>query len=279
MTTIMLTAIGIILAAAGALMTIYYGGARFNSDTAKANAQTLMNAGANVRAASGVYYASKGALPTTPEKLIAESAVQSMPMVEGIGQPGATWRDFAAAGEPTKKAYVVSGVKDDVCRYVNQGLISASREQILTKPEGITGCYAESGTNVYYAMLGDAAPENAALTSCDNPPEDQSDIAIDAQICSLKQSLGQIALVATSTGATDDFDLTAANPRMATGAVAGILYKPGGGKFGRGPYVTFYLKYGYWEHSRFCQRWALTQKPLGVENCNDWYFSHIVIHL
>lgn len=279
MTTIMLTTIGIILAGATALMTVYYGGANFESHTAKAQAQTLMNAGANVRTASGVYYATKGQLPDSPAKLVATAAVQSMPAVDGIGDPGLGWRDFAAVGEPTKKAYVVRNVRDDVCRYVNKELISASRPPILSKPEGVTGCYAESGVNVYYAMLSDAAPENVGLSSCDNPPLDQSDVAIDAQICSLKQSLALIGNIARQTGANDDYDLTAANPQMVTGVVSGILYKPGGGKFGRGPYVTFYLREGNWEFSKFCQRWKATQKPPGVENCNDWYFSHIVIHL
>lgn len=278
MTTIVLTTIGIILAAATALMIMFYGGERFNTDTAKAHAQTLMNAGANVRSASGVYYATKGELPLDPAALVAAKGLTAMPTVTGIGNPEIQWRDYGEMGGDSKKAYVVSGVRDEVCRYVNQKLISENRDQILSKPEGVTGCYAENGSNVYYIMLSDVAPENVALTSCDNPPEDDSDVAIDAKICFIKKAMTQAAVLAQ--GVTEDETILSNNyPYLAKGAVSYVMVKPNGGRFGSGPYITFYLKDGHWEYTRFCQRWNATQKPMGAGRCDDWYFSHIVLHL
>jgi len=278
MTTIILTTIGIILASAATLMMMFYGGERFNAGQARAQADTLMNAGANVRGASGVYYATKGSLPRDPDTLISATAIKSMPNVNGIGIPDSGWRDYGAIGDRPKKAYVVTGVNDQVCKNVNKHIIGVQREEILTKPEGISGCYSENGDNVYYAMLSDAAPANAQLSSCDNPPRDDTDVAIDAQICNIKKSMNMVRALAQA-GVQDEIYLSDANPQLARGVVSSVLYKPFGGKFGSTAYITFYLTDGHWEFTRFCQRWNATQKPLGVSNCDDWYFSHIVMHL
>lgn len=278
MTTIILTTIGIILAAAAALMIMFYGGDRFNSDTARAEAQTLMNAGANVRSASNVYYASKGRLPADPTILVSSKGLTSMPQVSGIGSASTQWRDYGETGGRPKKAYVVSGVDDNVCRYVNKSLISADREQILSKPEGVAGCYSENGSNVYYMMLNDAAPENVTLGSCDNPTAGTTDVALDSQVCYLKQAMVQAANL--SQGITQDRTvLSDLHPQLAMGPVSYVLVRPNGGTFGNGRHLVFYLNEGTWEFSPFCRRWNATNRPTGSSVCDDWYASHIVLLL
>lgn len=71
MTTIVLTTIGIILAAAAALMVVWYGGDAFDNSRVEAEAARLITEGAQIERAEGLYRAQEGrrayvANPTNP---------------------------------------------------------------------------------------------------------------------------------------------------------------------------------------------------------------------
>lgn len=159
MTTLIIVTIGILLAAAAALMMTFYGGDAFYQGDAKAQATTLMNAGNNVRTASNAYMVRNGRLPVTPAVLVQSQALNDMPSMNGAGVPEQRFRDFRVDNTRPKKAFVVGGVREDTCKLINYHVIgNASGKKVLGAPEGLSGCYAAGGQNLYYAMLSDAAP-------------------------------------------------------------------------------------------------------------------------
>lgn len=64
MTTIVITIIGIMLAAAAVLMTMYYGGDMLGKGEKEALAGTMLNEGMQIESAYEAYYASNGYAPT-----------------------------------------------------------------------------------------------------------------------------------------------------------------------------------------------------------------------
>lgn len=72
MTTIILTIIGILIAAASALMVAYYGGDAFSGGDIRARAAMFQNAGLNVVSAVRLYRAETGGPTPTIEQLISD---------------------------------------------------------------------------------------------------------------------------------------------------------------------------------------------------------------
>ena len=154
----MITIIGVMLAAGTALMVTFYGGDGFFSGTDKAKADTLLNAGSNMRSAANLYYETKGALPKSPADLVGTTAMQSLPSLAGAGTASNSWRDFADAGEAIiRKAYVVNGISEAVCRYVNVNTLARGVRSIPSAPTGVIGCFKEAGANVFFTMINAAA--------------------------------------------------------------------------------------------------------------------------
>lgn len=63
MTTIILVAIGILIAGAAALMMIFFGGDAFSSSETKAQAARLVSEGAQVEYATDLFYRERGEMP------------------------------------------------------------------------------------------------------------------------------------------------------------------------------------------------------------------------
>lgn len=63
MTTIILVAIGVLIAAAAAIMMVFYGGDAFTSSEVRANAARLVGEGAQLSYATDLYYRQEGKLP------------------------------------------------------------------------------------------------------------------------------------------------------------------------------------------------------------------------
>ncbi len=113
MTTIILTIIGILLAAIAALMVIFYGGDAFSSSSTGALANTLQNAGTNVISAANLYRAENG----TQAANLAALAPRYLKDVPAVSNAGTTPAFDGATG-----FFTVQGVADTVCDKINENL-------------------------------------------------------------------------------------------------------------------------------------------------------------
>lgn len=114
MTTIILTIIGILLAALAALMIIFYGGSAFNAGSTKAQANTLQNAGTNVISAADLALANGDTAATASVAALSTGGyLKAAPSL-----PGTLTGDVDASG----KYYEVASVPADVCAAVNSNL-------------------------------------------------------------------------------------------------------------------------------------------------------------
>lgn len=142
MTTIILTIIGILLAAVSALMVINYGGSVFMETSNDAAAATLQNNASNVQVASKLYQQAYRALPTTLADLtVSGTYLTSAPNITGIG----TGQTISS------NRYEVSGVTEQVCNQVN--LAVAPEGDVVTagaRPDKM-GC--NTSDLIFYARL------------------------------------------------------------------------------------------------------------------------------
>lgn len=290
MTTTILVTIGILLAAAAAMMTTFYGGDAFNGGDAKAKADTLMNAGTNMRMAANLYMVKKGRLPEDPSTLSTAKAIGAMPVVDGIGATQNAWLDMSNNDGRERKAYAVTGVADDVCKRVNANVIGGAKgDKILETPEGLSGCYKKDGGNIYYAMLSDAAPKVGAMATagtCANPGNSEQGVAYGQSCFATDQIMGVVndfkgtkSTLQSVWSQTNDYQVDNGNGPFTKGnsPFSSVLFKPNGGTFGNRAYITFYLKDDVF--STFCSYWNRQLKPYGAENCTNWYDNKIVVHL
>lgn len=157
MTTIILVAVGVLLAVAAALMVVFYGGAAFNGGDAKARAATLLNAGGNVVASYDLYRSQEGADASGIAGLIASGTLAQRPELRGVGTPSDAWRvDPSNSGGSPLVSYVVTDVPVDVCAHVNT---SVGIVDIPLRQRGRMGCFRPSGVvqPIFYAVLSGAA--------------------------------------------------------------------------------------------------------------------------
>ena len=161
MTTIILTMIGILLAAAAALMAIFYGGEAFNSGTIGAEANQIQNAGANVAAALQMYKAEQASAPRGLNQLTQT----------GSDRPNGAYLDELPALpegstqslvplSATTRMYYVFGVRRSVCDRINSNLGNGIRLSHEDEFEAATaariapqkmGCMPTAETGVFFA--------------------------------------------------------------------------------------------------------------------------------
>ena len=156
MTNILLSMIGIILAALSALLIMDYGGSYFVASTAKADAASLTNAGQNVYAAYSMYADRKPMPAPSMEALLTSASTKrmlsSVPLVR-TGTPERNWRDFTMTGTP-HKAFAISDVSYNACAAVNLVVNNfPSPMSIPTEARFTEGCFNDDGVYVYYRLL------------------------------------------------------------------------------------------------------------------------------
>lgn len=147
MTTIILTIIGILLAAVAALMVIFYGGDAFNAGSVGARANTLQNAGTNVLSAVQLYKGTEAKNPADIAALI-PLYLKEQPALGGVTTGAATYvidSDLVAAGETPQ--YTVAGVSTEVCDRVNTNL----GRTVTTDKAGKMGC--DTTDKVFFANI------------------------------------------------------------------------------------------------------------------------------
>lgn len=157
MTTIVLTSIGILIAAAAALMVVFYGGDAFNGGSSRAEATTIQNAGANVRSAAQLYQITNRRPATDFGVLVAAGNIDEMPGIPDA-QASMQWEDMQVDGR-MYKAFVVDGVRDDVCGHINKKIVG-DVDAPLETATGLFGCVRgqETDANRYYAIVSQPRP-------------------------------------------------------------------------------------------------------------------------
>lgn len=160
MTTIILVSVGILLAAAAALMVVFYGGEAFGAGDVNAQASQLVNAGMNVLAANDVRRAETGEIGRSVSDLVATSHLATAPRITGAVNADA-WRLAATATNGDATLYVATGLSADLCRSVLRKLHAPVDPQVYVT--GKMGCYSPtSGSYAFYTVLDQAAGASQA---------------------------------------------------------------------------------------------------------------------
>jgi len=352
MTTIILVTIGILLAAAAALFTIFYGGSAFTGGSDKAQADALHNAGLNVVSAYELYRSTTDSAPGDVPALISAKALKERPSLGSIGQADDAFRSFTVSGRQVS-AYVVKNVSNGVCRRVNHDMGAA--EAPAADPAGKFGCITsatQAEGNLYYAEV-DAPSGAGGLTQtaaytfpnyvtcgyengtctvagthdvrygangnyitktvtgsigCDNGTFGGDPAYGTAKTCQYLDgtySLTNPPAQPTGDGSQADYARQAGwimwaasqapvlaahgqkdevpvgdgifwGGNVLNNQITSTLYKPYGGKFSSGAYITFYIQSQPYEP--FCVYWQSISHP-GMSNCDNWYGNHIVLYL
>ena len=129
MTTIILTIIGILLAASAALMVIFYGGDAFNAGATGASANTLQNAGTNAISASSMFKIDNGGTPPTSLSALTANGVYlketpNLPQtIDGTTNvPVQSISNITSTTSGVRVLYSVSNVSTAVCDRINKNL-------------------------------------------------------------------------------------------------------------------------------------------------------------
>jgi hypothetical protein len=168
MTNLILTVIGIVLAAIAALVAFDYGGDYFLEGYNRAQATSISNAGNNVTAAYSVFGVQRRRAPANLAELTTSvqgrSLLKRIPEVQDLGVVRDQWVGLNR-GNGLEKAFVVEGVSANLCRTLNQRLNAFVDDAVIPgTPAFKSGCFAFNGTtvNVYYSFLG-GVPDGGAV--------------------------------------------------------------------------------------------------------------------
>lgn len=148
MTTIVLTTISIMLAALAALIVVFYGGQMFHGGREAAMADTYMNAGHNVIAASDHFRLENRVDPPDFRSLLDGGFLTGFPFV------GSTV--LSNAGGVSRMT--ISGIDPVVCAKINETLKRPVAEWSdpaanANGGDGDMGCQLTDGRGVFYALV------------------------------------------------------------------------------------------------------------------------------
>lgn len=147
MTTIILTSMSIMLAALATLMIVFYGGQMFHGGREAAMADTYMNAGHNVIAASDHFRLDNRFDPPDFSSLVEAG------LLEGFPFAGRT----TISSEGGVSRMTISGVDAAVCAKINETLKRPAAEwgnpsTNANAGDGDMGCQLVGGEGVFYAI-------------------------------------------------------------------------------------------------------------------------------
>ena len=152
MSHLILGVIGIMLAAAAALVVVNYGGEYYLAAYNDGDAMDVENALSNVLAAHRVHEMRTGAVPSDLAAMLPETgsgALGSLPSLRGGGDWSNEWQNLSVGGR-TVQAVTIVGVDDEVCLSVSK---RALLEQVPSAPVGPLGCYNDGSANIAYRTL------------------------------------------------------------------------------------------------------------------------------
>lgn len=151
MTTVILTTLGILIAAAAALMITFYGGDLFSSGTVGARANEIHNAGLNVVAGADLYMIQNRAAPPTYAALRDSGFIKGLGSVS-IPNPQDAWVVVEWDGG-YGMALVIPGIDVEECSAINALVNPASTVSIPSGAVKSAGCFEANGTNNYYIVV------------------------------------------------------------------------------------------------------------------------------
>lgn len=155
LSTIIFVTLGIILAAAATLMSVFYGGDVFFSGQVKAQAATLENAAQNIQAAmTGRQYHGNRDMPNTLEDLVTSPGhtrwITSLPDIS-VAQAGPQ----KLMAEGNVRMYAVPGVPEKVCIRINQDYSGDGALIPNGRGPQSRGCFRDAaGDLVFYSVIG-----------------------------------------------------------------------------------------------------------------------------
>lgn len=162
MTNLILTTIGIVLAAISAMIAFDYGGDYFLEGYNRAQATSLSNAGNNVSAAYSIYGVQRRRAPANLRELTTSpqgrSLLKRMPEVQNLGTVREQWVGLSRSGK-MQPAFVIESVSPLVCRTLNERLNGFEEDAPIPGEAAFSsGCFSYNGTtvNVYYSYLSGA---------------------------------------------------------------------------------------------------------------------------
>lgn len=152
MSHLILGVIGIMLAAAAALIVVNYGGDYFLDAYSDGDAMNVENAFSNVLTAHRTYEMRTGSGPEDMAALLPGSGtgvLESLPALRGGGEWPNEWRSLVVDGR-TVDAVTAVGIDEDVCLAINR---RALRESVPSSPVGPLGCFHDGTVTVAYRTL------------------------------------------------------------------------------------------------------------------------------
>lgn len=145
MTNVILGILGIVLAAAAALITIDYGGDYYVDAAQQGNAAVVMHAAQNVQTAFDLHVMRNNSEPSSVTDLLSTNSpvkrgfLASVPALGGNGNFNMNW----ASGWP-RKVFWVSNVPRDVCGAINKRANYVTNHTVIPTAFGAgwrEGCY------------------------------------------------------------------------------------------------------------------------------------------
>ncbi len=154
MTTIILSIIGILLAAVAAVMFFMYGGDAFFSGDISANASSVHSSGANISAGYGLYNLNIGRPPADLNELIGSGYVDKSPdLPADIATVIPVWLKDGIG-----TYFVVTLTDSRVCTKINSNMNRGNK--ILDIMSGSAGCARIAGELMYFSTLQDGIAED-----------------------------------------------------------------------------------------------------------------------
>lgn len=179
MFSLIITLISIALVAALALATLFYGGSAFEQSTGRAKAATIINQGQQLLGASELFYAERGAWPTSVEELVAEGFLQEAPVAQlavSNALASQTWT-MPMAGQPV---FVLPTEASSACRGVNEKVYGMDGILPRLQTGLIMQCYGKDpALRTLYSVAGRNAEHLLEVARSGLAPFDEADISSD----------------------------------------------------------------------------------------------------
>lgn len=171
MFSLIITIISIVLVAALALATLYFGGSSWTRGSATANSAQLANQGQQILGALTLYYTEHGAYPAVLNDLVASAYLKTIPVpptsaqspsvLEWAAAADESW-EMLAAGEPA--AMVREAVSQDVCQELNYRLLGSDAVREKADPSVMAQCFGNvSGPYTFIVGVPEGTNTRASL--------------------------------------------------------------------------------------------------------------------
>lgn len=151
MTHLILSVIGIILAASTALIVVNYGGTYFIDAGIDSEVMDLENAFSNIATAHNMHVAKLNANPASVTAMrdgTGSGVLDTLPLLRR-GTISAGFATYTIDGR-SRVATTATGVPAEVCRAFNRRF---GLPETLSAPVGVTGCWSSGAANTAYRLV------------------------------------------------------------------------------------------------------------------------------